>query len=244
MRELIIADWPVPAGIHAMTTTRQGGVSLPPFDAMNLADHVGDDPKAVAENRQRLRQIAALPSEPLWLQQTHSTRVINADNWQPGIEADSIISVETNVVCAILTADCLPVCLFDKTTEKVAAIHAGWRGLANGIIEKTVTRMTTTPSQIIAWLGPAIGPQQFEVGTDVYQAFTQSDAQVSQAFILQNNGRYLADIYQLARQRLTQSGVSQITGGEHCTVSDPASFYSYRRDGQTGRMATLIWRSL
>lgn len=243
MRELIVADWLAPTGIHALTTTRLGGFSQPPFDSLNLGDHVGDDPEAVAENRQQLRQIAALPAEPLWLQQTHSTRVINAADWQTGIEADAIVSDKTNRVCAILTADCLPVCLYDQHTGKIAAIHAGWRGLAGGIIENTIAHMQADPTQLIAWLGPAIGPQQFEVGSDVYEVFTQSSAQAVQAFSLQNNGRYLADIYQLARQRLTKCGVEQISGGEYCTVSDPATFYSYRRDGQTGRMATLIWRT-
>lgn len=243
MHELIVADWPAPAGIHALTTTRLGGVSRPPFDSLNLGDHVGDNPQAVGENRQRLRQIAALPAEPLWLQQTHSTQVINEENWQPGIEADAIVSDKTNRVCAILTADCLPVCLYDQQTGKIAAIHAGWRGLVDGIIENTIAHMQADPTQLISWLGPAIGPQQFEVGSDVYQAFTQSSAQAVQAFSLQNNGRYLADIYQLARQRLTKCGVEQISGGEHCTVSDPTTFYSYRRDGKTGRMATLIWRT-
>ncbi len=243
MRELIVADWPAPAGIHAVTTTRLGGVSQPPFDSLNLGDHVGDNPQAVTENRQRLRQIAALPAEPLWLQQTHSTQVINAADWQPSIEADAIVSDKTNRVCAILTADCLPICLYDQQTRKIAAIHAGWRGLAGGIIEKTIAHMQAEITDLIAWLGPAIGPQQFEVGSDVYEVFTQSSTQAVQAFSIQDNGRYLADIYQLARQRLTKCGVEQISGGEHCTVSDPATFYSYRRDGQTGRMATLIWRT-
>lgn len=243
MQELIVADWAVPAGVHAVTTTRLGGVSQPPFDSFNLGDHVGDDRQAVNRNRQRLMQLAALPASPLWLQQTHSTQVIDADDWQAGIAGDAIMSDRANVVCAILTADCLPVCLCDRQTGKVAAIHAGWRGLANGIIEATISRMQVNPAQLSAWLGPAIGPRQFEVGNDVYQAFTQADTQTGKAFELQQNGRYLADIYQLARQCLTTSGVVQVDGGEYCTVSDPKTFYSYRRDGQTGRMATLLWRT-
>lgn len=243
MQGLIVADWDAPAGVHAVTTTRQGGVSQPPFDSFNLGDHVGDDRQAVSRNRQRLMQLAALPAPPLWLQQTHSTQVIDADNWQAGIAGDAVINDRANVVCAILTADCLPVCLCDRQTGKVAAIHAGWRGLANGIIEATISRMQVNPAHLIAWLGPAIGPRQFEVGNDVYQAFTQADRQAAKAFELQHNDRYLADIYQLARQRLNASGVAQIAGGEYCTVSDPATFYSYRRDGQTGRMATLLWRT-
>lgn len=242
MSALIHADWPAPEGIHAITTTRLGGVSQPPFDSLNLGTHVGDKPQAVIENRRILHDRARLPSEPLWLQQTHSTQVITADDWSQGIEGDAIVSDRPGQVCAILTADCLPICLCDQAGQQIAAIHAGWRGLAAGIIERTLAQMTAAPDDIVAWLGPAIGPQQFEVGHDVYRAFTQQDAHADAAFQKQDADHYLADIYQLARYRLLQHGVQNIYGGQYCTVSNPAQFYSYRRDGQTGRMATLVWR--
>lgn len=242
MCELIVSDWPVPAGIHALTTTRLGGVSQPPFDSLNLGDHVGDDPQAVSHNRKRLLQLAALPTAPLWLNQTHSTQVIDAAHWTTGIEGDAMISERAGQVCAILTADCLPICLCDSKGQQIAAIHAGWRGLAAGIIERTFTQMTAAPNEILAWLGPAIGPQAFEVGHDVYRAFTEQDPDSEMAFEKQDANHFLADIYQLARLKLQRQGVNAIYGGQHCTVSDPAHFYSYRRDGKTGRMATLIWR--
>lgn len=237
----IYPDWPAPDNIKAFTTTRQGGVSFSPYDAFNLGDHVADSPADVQKNRDILITMAGLPSQPKWLTQVHGTRVIDSQHWQTGEEADAIFCQQPDDVCAILTADCLPVLLCNQSGSQIAAIHAGWRGLLNGIIEKTLTHFSTEPSTTIAWLGPAIGPQQFEVGKEVFDAFTHIDTQAEQAFKQIDNEHYLADIYQLARQRLQNHGVTQIYGGNHCTVSEPVQFYSYRRDGQTGRMASIIW---
>lgn len=238
---LIRPKWPAPVNIKACISTRLGGISLPPYESLNLGDHVGDKPAHVTANRQRLITAAQLPAEPLWLKQTHSTIVIESPQWQSGIEADAIISQETGKVCAVLTADCLPVLLCNENGRQVAAIHAGWRGLCDGIIEKTVAQLSAIPENILAWLGPAIGPAQFEVGSEVRDAFMAHSADAAAAFQVGKPGHYFADIYQLARQRLNHSGVRQIYGGDFCTVSQPAHFFSYRRDGITGRMASLIW---
>lgn len=242
MTESFLAvDWPAPQHIHALTTTRHGGHSHSPFDTLNLGDHVGDDPAHVAKNRQTLIRSAQLPSSPLWLTQTHQTDVIHAKDWLPGITADAITSDLPQHVCAVLTADCLPVLITNTSGSQVAAVHAGWRGLQAGIIEKTLTKFQTPAAELLVWLGPAIGPEAFEVGAEVRAAFLAVDSAAETAFIQTQNGRYLADIYQLARQRLFAQGVSAIYGGDYCTVSQEALFFSYRRDGTTGRMATLIW---
>lgn len=238
---LIWPEWPAPVNVKACISTRLGGFSLTPYDSLNLGEHVGDNPAHVGQNRQHLITAANLPAVPLWLQQTHSTIVIDSQQWQPGFEADAIISQTPNQVCAVLTADCLPVLLCDKNGRQVAAIHAGWRGLCDGIIEKTVAQLSVVPEDVLAWLGPAIGPAQFEVGEEVRDAFIAYSADAAAAFQTNKPGHYLADIYQLARQRLSHSGVQQIYGGDFCTVSQPAHFFSYRRDGTTGRMASLIW---
>lgn len=238
---LIRPDWPVAHAVQASATTRAGGVSQPPFDSLNLGAHVGDYPQAVDNNRQRLLTLADLPGEPLWLQQVHGNRAVDAGHWQPGIEADAIYTDEANQVCAVLTADCLPVLFTDRTGSQVAAAHAGWRGLLAGILENTVARFSGRPEAIQAWLGPAIGPQQFEVGDEVFETFTAENAEAEQAFTRRDKQHFLADIYQLARQRLARVGVNAVFGGQYCTVTDSARFFSYRRDGKTGRMASLIW---
>tara|TARA_R110001606_G_scaffold399310_1_gene584783 strand:+ start:111364 stop:112107 length:744 start_codon:yes stop_codon:yes gene_type:complete len=240
---LISPDWPAPDSIKAVSTTRQGGFSLPPYNGFNLGTHVGDQPDTVIKNRNYLVDVAQLPESPRWLNQIHSTRVINSRDWQLNIDADAIVSQQNNHVCTIMTADCLPLLLCNKQGDIVAAIHAGWRGLAAGIIEKTIAEFRCAPQDILVWLGPAIGPNQFEVGTDVYQTFTQHSAQAMQAFQQTDATHYLADIYLLARQRLIALGISAIFGGDLCTASDNQRFFSYRRDDITGRMASMIWIS-
>ena len=238
--EFIIPDWPAPARVHALTTTRTGGVSLPPYESLNLGEHVGDVPAAVAANRERLRETLGLAVEPGWLRQVHGTCSVDAADSAADCEADAAFTRQSGVICTVLTADCLPVLLCDRKAEVVAAVHAGWRGLLNGVIEQTILKMAAT-GELMAWLGPAIGPQAFEVGDEVRGAFLSEDAASEDAFIPSPAGRWLADIYALARLRLLRSGVTRISGGEHCTYSEPERFYSYRRDGQTGRVASLIW---
>lgn len=237
----LTVDWPAPQHIHALTTTRHGGHSFPPFNTLNLGDHVGDDSAHVAKNRQTLIRTAELPSAPLWLTQTHQTNVIHAKDWLPGITADAITSELPQHVCAILTADCLPVLITNTAGTHVAAVHAGWRGLQAGIIEKTLSRFQSPATELLVWLGPAIGPDAFEVGAEVRAAFLAADEAAETAFIPTQTGRFLADIYLLARQRLSAQGITAIYGGNYCTVSQKELFFSYRRDGTTGRMATLIW---
>ncbi|MCU0809685.1 MAG: peptidoglycan editing factor PgeF [Thiobacillaceae bacterium] len=224
-------------------TTRQGGVSLAPWDSFNLGDHVGDDPQHVAANRASLRE--NLPADPHWLKQVHGARVI-----EPGraanLEADVAFTRCPAMVCAVLTADCLPVLFCDRAGSVVAAAHAGWRGLVSGVLEAAVAAMGVTPSDIMAWMGPAIGPQAFEVGDEVRQAFVGQQAEAAGAFTPQPftgvaAQKWLADIYQLARLRLNGAGITSIYGGGRCTYGEPGEFFSYRRDGVTGRMAALIW---
>jgi YfiH family protein len=234
-------DWPVPSHIRAITTTRQGGVSLPPFDGLNLADHVGDDPKSVSRNRRLLRESLGLPTEPLWLTQVHGCNVLEAGDYSEGVEADGAFAHTQGQVCAVLTADCLPLLLCDREGGQVAAVHAGWRGLAAGVIEAALKRFSAPAEEILAWLGPAIGPQAFEVGDEVRDAFTQYAPSSADAFVANHPGHWLADIYLLARQRLMVCGVGFVGGGDCCTVTDAKRFFSYRRDGKTGRMASLIW---
>lgn len=238
--EFIIPDWPAPANVRAVTSTRLGGVSLPPYDSLNLGDHVGDDPLAVAENRRRLCDELGLPAEPCWLSQVHGTSCCDAALISAGTEADALFAARPGVVCAVLTADCLPLLLCDVAGERVAAVHAGWRGLLNGVIENSVRKMGVG-SEVLAWLGPAIGPAAFEVGEEVRAAFISHDPLAAEAFVSAGEGEWLADIYRLARQRLAACGISRIYGGELCTYSDGARFYSFRRDGPTGRLASLIW---
>lgn len=238
--EFITPDWPAPERVRALTTTRRGGISLPPFDSLNLGDHVGDDPAAVAENRRRLVTELGLPGEPRWLIQVHGTCSADAASVSRGCEADASYTDQPEVVCAVLTADCLPLLLCDRKGRQVAAVHAGWRGLLNGVIEQTITALGAG-DELLAWLGPAIGPAAFEVGEEVREAFLADDSAADTAFAPSPNGRWLADIYALARWRLQRAGVASVSGGEHCTYSEAERFYSYRRDGRTGRMASLIW---
>jgi YfiH family protein len=240
---LIYPDWPAPDTIHALSTARQGGFSLPPYDSFNLGTHVGDAPNTVIKNRDYLANVAQLPESPRWLNQIHGARVINSNDWQLNIDADAMVSQQNHHICTIMTADCLPLLMCNKQGNTVAAIHAGWRGLATGIIEKTIAELRCAPQDILVWLGPAIGPNQFEVGPDVYQTFTQHSAKAIQAFQQTDASHYLADIYLLARQRLTALGVSAIFGGDFCTASEKQQFFSYRRDDITGRMASMIWIS-
>jgi YfiH family protein len=242
-------DWPdLPAGVRALTTLRGGGASCAPYDdgigggGLNLGVHVGDSAAAVDKNRDLLQTV--LPVKPTWLTQVHGTRVVDAADIATPEDADASIATGAGTVCAVLTADCLPVLLCDAAGQVVGAAHAGWRGLLNGVLENTVRAMQARGAdRITAWLGPAIGPQRFEVGPEVHAAFVARDARHDAAFtpLTATPGKYLADIYALARLTLTEAGVGRISGGNLCTVSDAARFYSYRRDGVTGRFASLIW---
>lgn len=237
--QYIHPDWPAPGNVLALATTRNGGVSKPPFDSFNLGDHVGDDPAAVAQNREILR--AFLPAEPRWLKQVHGTSVAHADSLDAPIEADASVAFNPGKVCAVLTADCLPVLFCDRQGTRVAAAHAGWRGLAAGVLEASVTAMQCDPADIMAWMGPAIGPQAFEVGEEVRDVFVHDLPETGTSFIPGQPRKWLADIYGLARLRLARAGVSKVYGGGLCTYTDSNRFYSYRRDKTTGRMASLIW---
>lgn len=238
--EFIIPNWPAPPNVRAIQTTRHGGISAVPFDSLNLGDHVGDDPAAVAENRRRLR--AHLPNEPLWLKQVHGTTCIDAATAITGSEADAAFAHQPGVVCTVLTADCLPVLFCDIAGTVVAAAHAGWRGLAAGVLERTVAAMGVPSSQLMAWLGPAIGPQHFEVGDDVRIVFLNQHPRCEPAFAPKANGKWLCNLHALARYRLEAMGLCRLTSADFCTAGDPGRFFSYRRDGTTGRMASLIWR--
>jgi len=242
MLGLIPVDWPAPDRVRAATTSRIGGVSRPPRDSFNLADHVGDHPAAVLANRELLLEELALPAEPAWLKQVHGTRVVTlGETGHEPPEADASVASEPGRVCAVLTADCLPVLFCDRAGSRVAAAHAGWRGLSGGVLEATVAAMGVAPEAIMAWLGPAIGPRAFEVGEAVRAAFVEDDPGSAGAFTPHGDGRWLADIYRLARRRLARAGVGEIHGGGRCTFTEAGLFYSYRRDGTTGRMASLVW---
>ncbi len=239
--EWIDAEWPAPPWVRALATTRLGGVSTGPYAGLNLGDHVGDEPQRVARNRALLRQGLRLPAEPIWLRQVHGCAVTEAGELAVDCEADAIIARGPGRVCAVLTADCLPLLLTDRDGTQVAAVHAGWRGLAGGVIEAAVGRFATPPSSLRVWLGPAIGPGAFEVGAEVREGFLGLSPQAAAAFVPLGQGKWLADLYLLARQRLAGLGVDKVWGGDLCTFGDPGRFYSYRRDGATGRMASLIW---
>jgi len=239
--EFIFPDWPAPANVRAAVTTRVGGVSRMPYDTFNLAMHVGDDPQAVKANRSHLRTALKLPAEPGWLKQVHGIHVVDAADVANEPEADGSYATQAGTVCAVLTADCLPVLLCDRDGTRVAALHAGWRGLAGGVIEAGVRALAGPRGSLIAWLGPAIGPEAFEVGKEVRSAFVEQEGAAVTAFRDQGNGKYLADLYLLARQRLEKLGITAIYGGGYCTVKDRDRFFSYRRDGATGRLASLIW---
>ena len=239
LEHCIIPAWPAPGNVQALQTTRNGGVSNAPYDSLNLGSHVGDVPLAVARNRTLLEPW--LPSEPVWLKQVHGTVVTDAAQADCWPEADACVSSHAGAVCVVMTADCLPVLLCNEQGSVVAAAHAGWRGLCDGVIEQTVRAMNVQPAALMAWLGPAIGAQAFEVGDEVRAAFIARQPQAVAAFIPAAPGKWLADIYQLARLRLNALGITRIYGGGLCTCTDRARFFSYRRDGVTGRMGTFIW---
>lgn len=243
--DFIVPDWPSPAGIRAAFTLRSGGVSAPPFDTCNIAAHVGDDSSAIAGNRARLRESLALPAEPVWLEQVHGHRVVDLDSQTSHASlgpADAAITRSRSRVCAIQVADCLPVLFAAADGSVIGAAHAGWRGLAGGVLESTACAMKVPAGELMAWMGPAIGPAHFEVGEEVRAAFLAADSGASAAFTANERGRWQCDLYALARRRLAAMGVTAIYGGGWCTYADAARFFSYRRDGRCGRMAALIWR--
>lgn len=246
------ADWPAPAGVHALTTLRApAGDSAPPFDRFNFGNRSavdGDDPGVVDGNRVLLERGLDLPSAPRWLRQVHGTAVArfdaegDASATEP--EADAAVTDAPGVVLAILTADCLPVVFAADDGSEVGAAHAGWRGLAGGVLEATVAALRTPPARLLAWLGPAAGPQAYEVGEDVHQAFVAVDPHATTAFVATRPGHWRVDLYALARQRLAAVGVTRVFGGGLCTITDATRFFSHRRDRRTGRMATLVWREV
>jgi YfiH family protein len=239
----LVPDWPAPPTVRALVTTRRGGLSKPPYDEFNLGTHVGDDPAAVAANRALLRQ--HVPAAPCWLEQVHGIEVARADESRDDARpprADASVSRTPGAVCAILTADCLPVLFCDDAGEVVAAAHAGWRGLAGGVLEATIASMAVAPERIMAWMGPAIGPTAFEVGEDVRAAFLALDPDARAAFTPREaEGKWLADLFMLARRRLSRAGVERVYGGGPCSFTENERFYSYRREARTGRFASLVW---
>ena len=253
MSAVLRPDWPAPPGVQAFTTLRHGaGASLPPFDHFNLGNRTatdGDDAATVERNRIELMERFALPSTPHWLRQVHGTEVLRVD--MPAMVkaaadepiADAAVTSTPGVVLAILTADCLPVVFADNAGAQIGAAHAGWRGLANGVLESTVAAMHAPARELIAWLGPAAGPQAYEIGEEVFVAFVSRDAAAASAFVATRPGHWRVDLYQLAHQRLAALGITRVHGGGLCTISDPQCFYSHRRDARTGRMATVAWMS-
>ena len=242
---MIDPNWPRPPGVHAIQTTRQGGISLAPYTALNLATHVGDTPAHVQENRRLLRKHLALPSEPLWLEQVHGIEVYRTghdESPQLPPRADAAYTAQPGIVLSVLTADCLPVLFASQDGREIAAAHAGWRGLLGGVLEATLAAFKSPRTQIIAWLGPAISQSAFEVGHEIRTAFVQHSPNARSAFVPSvRAGHWQADLYELARQRLAAHGLHNVYGGNLCSYSDPESFYSYRREKTTGRMASLIW---
>jgi YfiH family protein len=241
--EFIYPDWPAPAHVKAVTTTRHGGFSVGPYATFNLSNLVGDEPGSVRRNRALLRDALSLPSDPLWLTQVHGSRVIDAFDAGPGEEADGCVTGTAGVVCAVLTADCLPILLCDRRSTRIGVLHAGWRGLAAGIVEEGLRRIQVPSANLLAWLGPAIGPSAYEVGDDVRRAFLAQDKDMAESFTAVPNrpGHWLADLYDIARRRLRAQGVHAVHGGLRCTLRERNLFYSHRRDGTCGRMASLIW---
>ncbi len=236
----IVPDWPAPACVRALITSRNGGVSAGPFASFNLDLRVGDNPEAVARNRERLRRF--LPQEPKWLAQDHGATVVEADIIASSPSADASVARRPGTVCAITIADCVPVLVTDQVGTLVAAAHGGWRGLSRGVLENTVRAAGIQPEKLLAYLGPGIGPHAFEVGADVRETFLARDPEDASAFVPGRPGKWQADLYALARRALARAGVTRVYGGGFCTVSDARRFFSYRRDGTTGRMAALIWR--
>ena len=240
MIEFVVPEWPARACVRAVSTLRAGGVSRPPYESLNLAMHVGDEPDCVIENRRRLCQQLGLETEPAWLRQVHGTAVAHAAAASLS-EADAAIADTPGRACVILTADCLPVLFASTDGKRVAAAHAGWRGLAAGVLESTIEALATPPRQLLAWLGPAIGPAHFEVGSEVREAFLRLDPAAVAAFRANERHRWQADLYRLARQHLNRAGIDAVYGGGGCTFAEHEKFFSFRRDGECGRMATLIW---
>ncbi|MCH8536456.1 MAG: polyphenol oxidase [Alkalimonas sp.] len=237
----ITPDWPAPEWVKACSSTRFGGYSTGVFASLNLGDHVGDAPEQVQRNRQLLQQHAGMPAAPVWLEQVHGTAVLRLPRQANStLQADAAVSSAVGQVCSVMTADCLPVLFCDRSGQQVAAAHAGWRGLLGGVLEATVANFTQ-PTEVMAWLGPAIGPKAFEVGAEVRTQFIARQNGAETAFQPSTQGKWLANLYELARQRLQAVGVTAIYGGDYCTLSQPELFFSYRRDGQTGRMASCIW---
>jgi YfiH family protein len=229
-------DWPAPPNVRAFSTTRSGGVSRGPWSSLNLGLHCGDDSALVEQNRARLSEV--LPSPAHWLHQVHGTTVVRySARFSSEMDADGLVSFAPRQVCVVLTADCLPVLFCNRRGDRVGIAHAGWRGLANGILEATVRAMDEAPNELMAWMGPAIGPQAYEVGSDVAEAFQEEFP----AGFTPRGDRFLLDIYALAKLKLAAVGVHAVYGGAFCTMSDPERFFSYRRDGVTGRMASLVW---
>ncbi len=268
--QVLVPDWPAPARVRAAFTLRTGGVSQPPYDSLNVGAHVGDVGTAVEENRRRLRDILHLPAEPVWLKQVHGTAVVDLDVLEhvtTTMPADAPAGVRTRAhlvgnelphvleapcgdaavtrgagrVCVILVADCMPVLFTTRDGSAVGAAHAGWRGLASGVLEETVRKLRVSPADLLVWLGPAIGQSHFEVGEDVRAAFVSSDGLAESAFLPNTRGRWQCDLYALARRRLAALGIESVFGGGWCTYADSARFFSFRREGQCGRMAALIW---
>ena len=243
--QILTPEWPAPPAVHAAFTLRSGGVSAAPFDSLNVGAHVGDEAAAVVENRRRVRARLSLPEEPAWLEQVHGVGVLDLDAAPPAAgmpAADAVVSRRAGRVCVVQVADCLPVLLAARDGSAVAAAHAGWRGLAAGVLEATVKRLAVEPRDLLAWLGPGIGAAHFEVGAEVRQAFLAQDAAAADAFAANTRGRWQCDLAGLARRRLTGLGIGAVFGGKWCTYGDASRFFSYRRDGRCGRMAALIWR--
>jgi polyphenol oxidase len=240
--ELITPNWQTRPGVRAAFTLRKGGVSTGAYESLNIATHVGDDSAAVIENRKRLRAKLSLPSEPVWLEQVHGTSVADLDLALPRLRCDAAVTHVADRVCAIQVADCMPVLFATGDGLRIGAAHAGWRGLAGGVLEATVAAMRCVPTRVSAWLGPCIGMEHFEVGDEVRDTFLEADAQATEAFERNARGRWQCDLYALARRRLAALGIRDVHGGGWCTFAERERFFSYRRDGQCGRMAALIWR--
>lgn len=235
-------DWPVAPNVRVLSTLRTGGVSEGPYASFNLAAHVGDDPEAVAANRRLLRESAQLPGEPLWLEQVHGCAVVrHAGGAGTPPRADASVAFGPGQVCAVMTADCLPVVLADQAGTRIGVAHAGWRGLLGGVLQAAIAALEVPAAQLVAWLGPAIGPAAFEVGPEVRDAYRARDAGSDACFVPNASGRYQADLYGLATRVLESAGVAGVHGGGWCTHAEASRFFSFRRDGTTGRMATLAW---
>ncbi|MEO9654559.1 peptidoglycan editing factor PgeF [Marinomonas sp.] len=238
-KRFLMPDWPAPVNVKAYVSTRKGGVSEGEFDSLNLGGHVGDEPDHVVQNRHLFAQAIAMPDSLVWLSQVHGTAVKKLPSSCSDVPSDAAFTDIPQQVCAVLTADCLPVLFCDFAGTKVAVAHAGWRGLCEGVLEQTLAAFEG--QEVMAWLGPAIGPEAFEVGSEVREAFIEKDSEAEQAFTQKDNGKWLGDLYRLAKQRLALAGVTNVYGGEFCTYLEKDRFYSYRRDGKTGRMASVIW---